>query len=41
MAKHKEPQSYKRYDLKTWISDEVRQGCLHSASRYRKAFRQK
>ena len=29
LGKHKEPQSYKRYDLKTSTSDEVRQGCLH------------
>ena len=29
LGKHKEPQSYKRYGLKTSTSDEVRQGCLH------------
>ena len=28
-GKHKEPQSYKRYGLKTSTSDEIRQGCLH------------
>ena len=29
LGKHKAPQSYKRYGLKTSTSDEVRQGCLH------------
>ena len=29
LGKHKEPQSYKRYGLKTSTSDEIRQGCLH------------